>query len=100
MDAMRRSGLLDASQAGSVRPCLPLRRYVQAREGPSVISLSARMSWGKMRDSPRRRHYVSPFTLVLLRPVLRYSPSRAAYVLRGIGGRVGPVLRREGTTAD
>jgi hypothetical protein len=51
-----------------------------------------------MRDTHRRRHYVSPFTLVLLRPVLRYSPSRAAYVLRVIGGRVGPVLIREGTT--
>jgi hypothetical protein len=30
---------------------------------------------------------------MLLRPVLRYSSSREAYVLRGVGREVGPVLR-------
>jgi hypothetical protein len=29
----------------------------------------------------------------MLRPFLRYSASRDAYVLRGVGNRVGPVLR-------
>ena len=31
-------------------------------------------------------------TIVLLRPLFRYSPIRDAYVLRGIGGARGPVL--------
>jgi hypothetical protein len=30
---------------------------------------------------------------MLLRPALRYSTSRDAYVLRGVGRQVGPVLR-------
>ena len=30
---------------------------------------------------------------MLLRPLLRYSVSRDAYVLRGVGQQVGPVLR-------
>jgi hypothetical protein len=43
----------------------------------------------------RPRHYVSRFTLVLVRPLFRYSISRDAYVLRVIGNSHGPVLRRE-----
>ena len=31
--------------------------------------------------------------LVALRPALRYSLARDAYVLRGVGRRMGPVLR-------
>ncbi len=34
--------------------------------------------------------------MVLLRVAFRYSPLRDAYVLRGIGERVGPVLKSEG----
>ena len=30
---------------------------------------------------------------MVMRPFLRYSPSRRAYVLRGVGRHVGPVLR-------
>jgi hypothetical protein len=30
---------------------------------------------------------------MLLTPVMRYSTSRDAYVLRGVGRRIGPVLR-------
>jgi hypothetical protein len=30
---------------------------------------------------------------MLLRPVLRYSHMRDAYVLRGVGSSIGPVLR-------
>ena len=33
--------------------------------------------------------------LTLLRPLLRYSYSRDAFVLRGLGRSVGPVLRAE-----
>lgn len=41
----------------------------------------------------RPRREVSPVTLGLLRPVLRYSATRDAYVLRAVGSRWGPVLR-------
>jgi hypothetical protein len=34
-------------------------------------------------------------TLMLMRPVFRYSRSRDAYVMRLIGNSSGPVLRRE-----
>lgn len=44
--------------------------------------------------SPRPRHEVAPALIVLLRPLLRYSSHRDAYVLRLIGHRHGPVLRR------
>ncbi|MGH2836139.1 MAG: hypothetical protein ACRDKD_07990 [Solirubrobacteraceae bacterium] len=43
----------------------------------------------------RPRHYVSGVTIVLLRPLFRYSLSRDAYVMRGLGNSRGPVLRRE-----
>jgi len=46
-----------------------------------------------MRTVKRPRRYVSRYWLLLLRPILRYSTSRDAYVLRGVGRRVGPVLR-------
>jgi hypothetical protein len=48
-----------------------------------------------MTRTPRRRHYVSRSTLVLVKPLFRYSLGRDAYVLRGIGSSRGPVLRRE-----
>lgn len=48
-----------------------------------------------MVRAQRPRHYVSGMTLVLLRPIFRYSLSRDAYVMRGIGNSRGPVLRRE-----
>ena len=43
----------------------------------------------------RTRHYVSQQWFNLLRPVLRYSYSCDAYILRGVGRRLGPVLRPE-----
>ncbi|MHB1570525.1 MAG: hypothetical protein ACYCXW_02740 [Solirubrobacteraceae bacterium] len=43
----------------------------------------------------RPRHYVSPALLAALRPCLRYSYGRSAYVLRVVGERRGPVLRPE-----
>ena len=41
----------------------------------------------------RPRHDVSPLALVALSPLFRYSLSRDAYILRGIGSKRGPVLR-------
>jgi hypothetical protein len=32
---------------------------------------------------------------MLLRPAFRYSYGRDAHVLRGVGGRIGPVLRED-----
>ncbi len=46
-----------------------------------------------MRTVRRPRHYVGRHWLTLLRPFLRYSRSRNAYVLRLVGARTGPVLR-------
>ena len=48
-----------------------------------------------MVRAPRPRHYVSGITLMLARPLFRYSLSRDAYVLRVVGNSSGPVLRRE-----
>jgi hypothetical protein len=45
-----------------------------------------------MRTQPRKRTPVRRLVLVGARPVLRYSASRDAFVLRGIGNRHGPVL--------
>jgi hypothetical protein len=45
------------------------------------------------RISQRPRRRVSTTTLKLATPLFRYSASREAYVLRGVGGRFGPVLR-------
>ncbi len=44
---------------------------------------------------PRKRRYVSRTTVRLLRPLLRYSEGREAYVLRLVGRRFGPVLRQD-----
>lgn len=41
----------------------------------------------------RRRRYIGPRVLVLSRPFFRYSATRDAFILRGVGEHVGPVLR-------
>jgi hypothetical protein len=46
-----------------------------------------------MRNVRRQRHYVGRHWLVMMKPVLRYSHTREAFVLRGVGSSVGPVLR-------
>jgi hypothetical protein len=46
-----------------------------------------------MRTTHRPRREVAPATLTLLTPLFRYSSSRDAYVMRGVGNRMGPVLR-------
>ena len=48
-----------------------------------------------MRTMKRPRRYVAGHWIVALRPFLRYSHARDAYVLRGVGSSVGPVLRQE-----
>lgn len=48
-----------------------------------------------MVRAQRPRHYVSSMTLMLTRPLFRYSLSRDAYVMRLVGNSSGPVLRRE-----
>jgi hypothetical protein len=48
-----------------------------------------------VRTVPRTRHYVSPGALTLCRPLLSFDYTREAYVLRGIGPRIGPVLRED-----
>ena len=48
-----------------------------------------------MRTVMRPRRYLARHWLVLLRPALRYSASRDAYVLRAVGTRMGPVVRLE-----
>jgi hypothetical protein len=57
------------------------------------------------RTTPRPRRQVNPALIRGLAPVVRYSAGRQAYVLRGVGGRLGPVLvpkhpPREGEYAE
>jgi len=46
-----------------------------------------------MRTVRRPRRYIARHWLALMRPVLRYSNARDAFVLRMVGSNVGPVLR-------
>jgi hypothetical protein len=46
-----------------------------------------------MRTVKRPRRYVARHWMALLRPLLRYSFAREAYVLKGVGSSTGPVLR-------
>ena len=41
----------------------------------------------------RPRRYVAQHWISIARPLLRYSQVRDAYVLRGVGRNVGPVLK-------
>jgi hypothetical protein len=46
-----------------------------------------------LRTVPRPRRYLARHWLLLLGPLFRYSQSRNAYVLRGVGRSLGPVVR-------
>jgi hypothetical protein len=46
-----------------------------------------------MRTQQRPRRYVARQWLLVLKPMLRYSATRDAFVLRAIGRSSGPVLR-------
>jgi len=47
----------------------------------------------RSRSAARPRRYISRYRLLMLRPLLRYSVTREAFVLRVAGNSVGPVLR-------
>jgi hypothetical protein len=47
----------------------------------------------RSRSVARSRRYISRYRLLMLRPLLRYSVTREAFVLRVVGNSVGPVLR-------
>lgn len=46
-----------------------------------------------MRSASRPRRYVARHWLLIMRPVLRFSATRDAFVLRAVGNSAGPVLR-------
>ena len=46
-----------------------------------------------MRTTVRPRRYVGRQWLLICRPILRYSVTRDAFVLRLVGNSTGPVLR-------
>lgn len=48
-----------------------------------------------MRTQQRPRRYVSRPWLMALKPMLRYSATRDAFVMRAIGNSAGPVLRAD-----
>jgi hypothetical protein len=48
-----------------------------------------------LRSARRPRRFVPKHWLLLLKPVFVYSHTRDAYVLRGVGDRLGPVLRHD-----
>ena len=48
-----------------------------------------------MRSVRRPRRYVAKHWLVLVRPLFAYNFTRDAYVLRGVGRQLGPVLRAD-----
>ena len=48
-----------------------------------------------MHTQPRPRRYVSRYWLLGLQPMLRYSATRDAFVLRAVGNSSGPVLRAD-----
>jgi hypothetical protein len=48
-----------------------------------------------MRTVRRPRRYVNSQLLTLLSPVFGYDERRDAYMIRGVGARVGPVLRAD-----
>jgi hypothetical protein len=51
-----------------------------------------------MRTVRRPRRYLPRHWIILMRPALRYSQTRQAFVLRGVGSSLGPVLRIERRT--
>ena len=48
-----------------------------------------------VRAVRRPRRYVAKRWLLLLRPLFGYNFTRDAYVLRGVGRQLGPVLRAD-----
>jgi len=56
-----------------------------------------------MRTRPRPRRVLHPVAFSLLRPFLTFSYGRDAWILVGVGHKMGPVVRRRcpgGAAAD
>ncbi len=68
-------------------------REVPTVEGRAHGGVEMYLSAGNSARAARQRRYVSPALLAALRPLLRYSETRQAYVLRLVGNRFGPVLK-------
>jgi len=69
------------------RAHLKLRERVTPRDrGVYVLAM------GKERQKRERRH-ISEARLKWLSPLVRYSYSREAFILRGVGEHIGPVYR-------
>jgi hypothetical protein len=95
----------DERELGETKMCktpssrreLPLSAFMprgrpRADESASRARISLREDMS-VRTVRRPRRFVDQRWLALLSPVFRYSNSRDAFLLRGIGGSVGPVLR-------
>lgn len=52
-----------------------------------------------MRESARPRREINRRVILVVKPFFRYSLGRDAYVLRGVGNRIGPVLRARGESS-
>jgi hypothetical protein len=65
------------------------------RHGALLSETSTVVRRRGMRNEQRPRRYIASSWLVLLTPLLRYSVTRDAFVLRGVGAYYGPVLRPE-----
>jgi len=61
--------------------------YVLRRNLPSRSRIE------ELRTMRRPRRYIAGHWITVFRPILRYSRSRDAYILRAVGGSRGPVLR-------
>lgn len=75
---------------GTEAPRRGRRRFARdGRRGSSPLPDAALAPPGS-----RPRHSLPLPLLLLMRPLFRYSAHRDAYVLRVVGNRYGPVLRR------
>ncbi|MHB8691990.1 MAG: hypothetical protein ACYDHH_12160 [Solirubrobacteraceae bacterium] len=83
----------EALQARSIYP----RAWPRLTDRPSDVRILPAAAYSEAMDNraSRRRRQVGRLTLLLLRPVFRYSVTRDAHVLRLIGARRGPVLQEK-----
>ena len=78
-------------------------RALARRVGIPLLETGATMPYGRRvwgtRTTHRPRRVVPRPVLLLAKPFFRYSVSRDAFVLRGIGHRIGPVLRSRNSSS-
>ena len=82
MSDIREETFLETGEAAPVRT----GRFVRSTQPAAAVPVPA----GR---TPRPRHEVPRAVQPLLRPFFRYSYSRDAWVLLGIGSKRGPVIR-------